>query len=68
MTEKRSTATADIIRHVARAREALRHLGGEHNTTSDGVLRSPRAQGAALKIAAEEIRKAVAVFERTKWK
>jgi hypothetical protein len=67
MTEKRSAATSQVLRHVTRAREALDRLD-QDSTTSEGVFRSPIVQGAALKIAAEEIRKALAVFEKTKWK
>ena len=37
-------------------------------SASDGVLGNPQVQGVALKVAAEEIRKALAVFERTRWK
>lgn len=67
MTEKRSAATNDILDHVTRAREALERLDPD-GTNTRGVLNNPAVQGVALKIAAEEIRKAIAVFERTKWK
>jgi hypothetical protein len=67
MTEKRSAATDQVFRHVDRALEALQRFANQ-GTTNDGVLRSSTVQGTALKIAAEEIRKAIAVFERTKWK
>ena len=67
MTEKRSAATNQDLRHVQRAREALDRLDPD-GTNTRGVLNNPTVQGAALKIAAEEIRKAIAVFERTKWK
>ena len=67
MTEKRSAATNNILDHVTRARKALDRLDPD-GTNSQGVLNNPTVQGAALKIAAEEIRKAIAVFERTKWK
>jgi hypothetical protein len=67
MTEKRIVATNQVLRHVAEAREVLRHLN-DGSATRDGVLRNPDVQGAALKIAAEELRKALAVFDRTKWK
>ena len=64
MTEKRSAATNEVLRHVARAREALDRL--DRDVNSDGVLANPQVQGVALKVAAEEIRKAIAVFERTR--
>jgi hypothetical protein len=66
MTEKRSAATNQVLRHVQRAREALDRL--DRDVNSDGVLGNPQVQGLALKVAAEEIRKALAVFERTRWK
>ena len=67
MTEKRSAATNQVLRHVQRAREALDRLDPD-GTNTRGVLNNPTVQGTALKIAAEEIRKAIAVFERTLWK
>jgi hypothetical protein len=67
MTEKRSAATDDILRHVTRAREALDRLDPD-GTNTRGVLNNPTVQGAALKVAADEIRKAIAVFERTRWR
>ena len=66
MTEKRSAATNQVLRHVQRAREALDRL--DRDVNSDGVLGNPQVQGVALKVAAEEIRRALAVFERTRWK
>ena len=67
MTEKRSAATSQILRHVARAREVLDRLERD-GATSEGVLGNPQVQSTALKVAAEEIRRALAVFELTKWK
>jgi hypothetical protein len=67
MTEKLSTATGQVFTHVKRAVSALDRFAGE-GTTRDGVPRSHNAQRASLKIAAEEIRKALAVLDRTKWR
>ena len=67
MTEKRSTATYKVLHHVHGAVEALERLVQE-GTAGEGVLSNPPVQGASLKIAAEEIGKALAVFERIKWK
>jgi hypothetical protein len=67
VSEKRATATSLVLRHVRRAREALDRLA-RNGTDGEDALSNPAVQGAALKIAAEELRKALAVFERTKWK
>ena len=67
MTVQQAAATQQVFTHVERATDALQRFAGQ-GTTKDGVLRSHISQRAALKIAAEEIRKALAVFERTKWK
>ena len=66
MTEKRSAASSQMLRHVRRAREALERIERE-GTNGVGVLANPAVQTASLRIAAEEIRRALAVFER-KWK
>jgi hypothetical protein len=59
MTEK-SVATKRLLQHVsARSPRRLDHYGA----TDQGVLRNPPVQGAALKVASEEIRKALAVLE-----
>jgi hypothetical protein len=66
MTEKRSVATGQVFTHVKRAVSAIDRFTG-YGTTDDGVLRSHIAQRASLKIAAEEIRKALAVMEKIRW-
>ena len=67
MTDKHATATHQILEHIGRVCDALNafHRDG---VNAEGVLASPNFQGASLKVALEEIDKAVAVFERTKWK
>ena len=65
MTDKLKKATRSVAQHVARARAALDTFEGDQHS---GVLPRPTLQAAAIKMAAEELRKAIALIERTKWK
>jgi hypothetical protein len=67
MTDKKTTATDKVLEHVQRAQTALDNVRRE-GTNVGGVLRNPPVQGAALKVAREELNKAIAIVERTKWK
>jgi hypothetical protein len=53
MTEKLKKTTRSVAQHVARARATLDTF---------------EVDQAAIKMAAEELRKAIALIERTKWK
>ena len=66
MTEKLKKATGQVRDHVTRARAAIDSF--DINPVSDGVLPDPPIRAAALKVAAEELRKAIALIERTKWR
>ena len=65
MTEKLKKATRSVAQHVARARATL---DTDEVDQQSGVLPRPTIQAAAIKMAAEELRKAIALIERTKWK
>jgi hypothetical protein len=52
---------------VQRAREALEEFRGD-GINAEGELTRPHFQAAALKIAREELAKAIAVIDRTSWK
>jgi hypothetical protein len=64
MTDKLKKATRSVAQHVARARAALETFEVDQQS---GVLPRPTIQAAAIKVAAEELRKAIALIERTKW-
>ena len=64
MTDKLKKATRSVAQHVARARAALDTFEVDQQS---GVLPRPTIQAAAIKMAAEELRKAIALIERTKW-
>jgi hypothetical protein len=64
MSEKLKKATRSVAQHVARARAALDTFEVDQQS---GVLPRPTLQAAAIKMAAEELRKAIALIERTKW-
>ena len=51
---------------VERAREALKEF--QVGARVQGVLASPHVRAASLKWAQEELRKAIAIIERTKWR
>jgi hypothetical protein len=66
MSDKQSKVTDQVREHVNRAHDAIidiRHDG----ISADGVLTKPVFQAAALKAAREELSKAIAILERTKW-
>ena len=67
MTDKREKATKQVLEHVDRAQKALSDF---HNdaVNADGRLMRPQFQGVALKVAREELARAIAIMDRTKWK
>ena len=67
VTDKRVQATRQILDHVGRAREALREFY-DAGARVQGVLENPPLRAASLKWAQEELRKALAIIERTKWR
>ena len=67
MVEKRALATEKILDHVRRSRSALDEIAN-YGTGADGALIHAPIHGAKLRIAAEELKKAIAIFDRTKWK
>jgi hypothetical protein len=52
---------------VGRTREALKEFY-ESGARIQGVLANPSMRAASLKWAQEELRKAIAIIERTKWR
>ena len=67
MTDRLKKASGLVLEHVKRAHDALDnfHTDGE---SSEGVLLHPPIQAAALTVACEELRKAIALIEHTKWR
>jgi hypothetical protein len=66
MSDKHSKAT-DLVRgHVDSAQDAIREFWRD-GINGDGVLMRPVFQAASLKVAREELSKAIAIIERTKW-
>ena len=59
-------ASKDASDHLERARRALddAHRDG---LNADDVLRNPHVQASHLRVAREEINKALAIIERTRW-
>jgi len=64
--EKKTTASQHVLDHVGRAATHL-HNFHRDGATSEGVLRNPKIQATALKMARVELEKAIAIIERTKW-
>ena len=65
--DKRVQATSQALEHVERAREALKEFRSD-GVRAQGVLANPRLRAATLKWAQEELQKAIAIIERTKWR
>ena len=51
---------------MKRARDALDNFDTDSETPA-GVLKHPPMQNAALRVACEELRKAIAIIERMDW-
>ena len=66
MRNKQEKATTQVLEHVERARGALTDFRGD-GISAEGVLTRPRFQGAVLKVAREELAKAIAIIDRTTW-
>jgi hypothetical protein len=66
MSDKQSKATDQAREHVDRAQDAIRDFWRD-GISADGVLMRPHFQAASLKVAREELSKAIAIIERTKW-
>jgi hypothetical protein len=58
--------TALVLEHIERADDAVKNFR-ENGVNDAGVLTHPAFQAAALKVAREELQKAIALIERTKW-
>jgi hypothetical protein len=59
--------TSAVLEHVERAGDAIKtfHTDG---VNPKSVLAHPQFQAAALKVAREELAKAIALIERVKWR
>jgi hypothetical protein len=66
MNINKHAASKDASDHLERARQALTdaHRDG---LNADGVLRNPHVQASQLRVAREEINKALAIIEQTQW-
>jgi hypothetical protein len=66
VTDKREKATRQVLEHVVRARQALDDFHND-GVSAEGVLMRAQFQGTALKVAREELSKAIAIIDRTRW-
>ena len=64
--DKRAKVTRLVLEHVERADDALENFR-DNAVSADGMLTHPALQAAALKVAREELRKAITLIERTTW-
>jgi hypothetical protein len=67
MVDKKATASQHVLQHVGRAETALANFHRD-GTRSDGVLRNPKYQLTALKLAREELSKAISILEADRWR
>ncbi len=66
MQDKLAKRTTQVLEHVERAREAISNFR-EDGINAEGVLTHPQFQASARKVAREELYKAIAIIEQTKW-
>ena len=59
-------ATENVLAHVARARDSLRNIRAD-GVSGDGVFIHPKMQVVSLKVAREELDKAIGLMEQTRW-
>jgi hypothetical protein len=59
-------ATQNVLAHVERAKDSLRNIRAD-NLSSDGVFMHPQMALVSLKVAREELNKAIVVMEGTRW-
>jgi len=64
--EKRAKVTALVLEHVQRADDAVRNFRTD-GVTTEGILSHPSFQAAALKVACEELLRAITLIEKAKW-
>jgi hypothetical protein len=67
MIDKKETESEQVLGHVKRAETSIGNFRRE-GTTSEGALRNPKIQAAALRLAREELGKAIAILEHAKWR
>jgi hypothetical protein len=58
--------TNHVLAHVERAKNALRNIRAD-NLSVDGVFIHPKMQLVCMKVAREELDKAITVMEQTRW-
>jgi hypothetical protein len=59
-------ATQNVLAHAERAKDSLRNIRAD-NLSSDGVFMHPQMALVSLKVAREELNKAIVVMEGTRW-
>lgn len=62
----RKSATSEVLTHVERARFALKSFGVDR-VSSAGEFIHPQFQTTTLKVARDEMQKAIEIMEKTKW-
>jgi hypothetical protein len=64
--EKTAKVSRLVLEHVERAIDAVANFR-DNGVNAEGVLTHPQFQAAALKVAREELLRAIGLIERTKW-
>jgi hypothetical protein len=67
MATSKAIEAEQIIAHVRRAENSIANFHRD-GTRADGVLRNPKQQATALKLAREALSKAIAMLEHDKWR
>ena len=64
--DSRVKSTSQALSHVERARSSIKSVQ-TGNVSTDGVFFNPQMTLVSLKVAREELNKAIALMERTRW-
>jgi hypothetical protein len=64
--DSKAKTTGQVLAYVERAKGSLRNIHAD-NVSTDGVFFHPQMTLVSLKVAREELNKAIALVERTRW-
>jgi hypothetical protein len=64
--DSRAKTTGQVLAHVERARGSIKSVSA-NNLSTDDVFFHPQMTLVSLKVAREELNKAIALMERTRW-
>ena len=67
MIDNQEKATSRVLEHIGQVREALK-VSRDDGFNAEGVFLHPRFQTVTLKVARDELEKAIKIVERMEWR